>query len=168
VKKERTNIIQFPENRFPIEGIRLGRITSINESGVVLVDFPGNTLGPIAARTTTWSNAQIIRDASSEGREILLAFENNDAKHPILVDIMHSPMDHITEPASTVFEAEGPQDVTVDGKKIVFVAENEIVLKCGKANITLTKAGKVLIKGEYVLSHSSGDNRIKGGSISIN
>jgi len=58
--------------------------------------------------------------------------------------------------------------VTIDGKRISLEAENEIVLKCGKASITLTKAGKVLIKGDYVLSHSSGENRIRGGSVSVN
>ena len=47
-------------------------------------------------------------------------------------------------------------------------AEKEIVLKCGKASITLTKAGKVIIRGTYLLNRSSGVNRIKGGSVQIN
>jgi hypothetical protein len=34
--------------------------------------------------------------------------------------------------------------------------------------LTLTHAGKVLIRGAYVLSRSSGVNRIKGGSVQIN
>jgi hypothetical protein len=42
------------------------------------------------------------------------------------------------------------------------------VLRCGKASITLTSAGKVLIRGTYVLSRSSGVNKIKGGSIQLN
>jgi hypothetical protein len=47
-------------------------------------------------------------------------------------------------------------------------AKEQVVLKCGKASITLTKAGKVLIQGSYVLSRSSGINRVKGGSVQIN
>ena len=47
-------------------------------------------------------------------------------------------------------------------------ADKEIVLKCGKASITLTRAGKILIRGAYLLSRSSGPNRIKGGSIQLN
>ena len=43
-----------------------------------------------------------------------------------------------------------------------------MVLRCGKASITLTKAGKVLIEGSYVLSRSTGVNRIKGGSVQLN
>ena len=48
------------------------------------------------------------------------------------------------------------------------VADEEIVLSCGESSITLTRAGKILIRGKYVLSRSSGVNRIKGGSIQLN
>ena len=47
-------------------------------------------------------------------------------------------------------------------------AEREIVLRCGKASITLTRAGKVLIRGEYIFSRSTGVNKIKGGSVQLN
>ena len=50
----------------------------------------------------------------------------------------------------------------------MLTAEHEIVLRCGKASLTLTRAGKVLIRGTYLLSRSSGVNRIKGGSVQIN
>jgi hypothetical protein len=59
-------------------------------------------------------------------------------------------------------------DAEVDGERLVFTAKKEIVLRCGKASITLTRAGKVLIRGIYLLSRSSGVNRIKGGSVQIN
>jgi hypothetical protein len=54
-----------------------------------------------------------------------------------------------------------PQDVTIDGNRITLDAEEEIVLRCGKA-------GKVLIRGEYILSRSAGANKIRGGSIQLN
>ena len=47
-------------------------------------------------------------------------------------------------------------------------AAREIVLRCGESSITLTRAGKIILKGKYVSSHSAGVNRIKGGSIQIN
>ena len=56
----------------------------------------------------------------------------------------------------------------VDRKRILFDAEEEIVLRCGEASITLTRSGKIIIKGSYLLSRSSGANRIKGGSVQIN
>lgn len=49
-----------------------------------------------------------------------------------------------------------------------FEAEEEIELRCGGASIVLTRAGKVLLRGAYLLSRSSGVNRIKGGSVQIN
>ena len=42
------------------------------------------------------------------------------------------------------------------------------MLRCGQASLTLTRAGKILLSGTYVLSHSSGVNRVKGGSVQIN
>lgn len=156
------------EDIIPLDGTRIGRIVRITETGVVLVDFTGNHSGPIAARTTSSSRTETHRKGNPTGREVLLAFENNDPKFPIIIDTMYSLIEEMTEPATVVFEAEEPQEVTVDGKSISFEAANEIVLKCGKASITLTKAGKILIKGDYVLSHSSGENRIRGGAVSIN
>jgi hypothetical protein len=43
-----------------------------------------------------------------------------------------------------------------------------MVLQVGKASITLTKDGRIVIRGADVLTRSSGSNRIKGGSVSIN
>jgi hypothetical protein len=59
----------------------------------------------------------------------------------------------------------GPSQI---GREVVLTAENEIVLRCGEASITLTRAGKILLRGSYLLSRSSGVNRIKGGSVQIN
>jgi hypothetical protein len=50
----------------------------------------------------------------------------------------------------------------------VIEAEREIILKCGEASITLTRAGKVIIRGNYILSRSTGYNKIKGAAIDIN
>jgi len=62
----------------------------------------------------------------------------------------------------------GHVEVDADGERLVVTAKEQIVLRCGKASITLTKAGKVLIQGAYVSSRSSGVNRIKGGSVQLN
>ncbi len=168
VKREQAKASQVTEAIIPIEGMRVGRIVRIDESGFPWVDFPGNVLGPVIARTTSMARAEAFRTGNPKGREVLLSFENNDPKLPIIVDYMHSLIHDIAEHPTTVIEADEQGEAIVDGKRLVLEAENEIVLKCGKASITLTKAGKVLIKGEYVLSHSSGNNRIRGVSVSIN
>jgi uncharacterized protein (DUF2345 family) len=58
--------------------------------------------------------------------------------------------------------------VQADDERVVVTAEREIVLRCGDASITLTRAGKVLIKGTYVLSRARGYNKIKGAAVDIN
>ena len=59
-------------------------------------------------------------------------------------------------------------EAVVDGRTVRLRGEEEITLRCGKASITLTKAGKVLIRGEYVLTHAGGVNRVRGGTVEIN
>ena len=89
-------------------------------------------------------------------------FEGNDPEKPIIMGVLQG-------------KAGWPQDkqpnqveVDADGERMIVTAKEQLVLRCGKASITLTKAGKVLIKGSYVLSRSSGVNRIKGGSVQLN
>ena len=168
MKSEQKKITQMVEDFIPIEGMRIGRIVTIDESGRIFVNFTGNSSGPIIARTTSSLRVETFRKGNPSGREVLLAFECNDPRLPIIVDTMYSLVDEIAEHATIDFETEEPQEVLIDGERVLFEAENEIVLKCGKASITLTKAGKILIKGDYVLSHSSGENRIRGGAVSIN
>lgn len=150
-----------------IEGTRIGKITDVTDCGQVLVVFPDIQGGPVEARLAS-SVVEGIRRKNSVGREVLLAFENNDPRHPIIIDTLHSFIDEITEEPSSVLEPGKAEEVTIDGKRITFDARDEIVIKCGKASITLTKAGKVLIRGDYVDSRSSGLNRITGGSVQIN
>jgi hypothetical protein len=90
------------------------------------------------------------------GREVVLAFEAGDRRRPVILG-------RVAEHG-----AHAGVDVTVDGRTVVVTAEHELSLRCGKATITLTRAGKVLINGAYVLSRSTGVNRIKGGSVQIN
>jgi len=151
-----------------IEGVRVGKIVKQDESGQVLVDFPGNIQGPVAARLTSSIKSKLLNQTAFADKEVLLAFEDNNPELPIIIDTLYSLVDEITNTPTIALETERPTDVTIDGKRVTFDAREEIVLRCGKASITLTKAGKVLIRGAYLLNRSSGVNRIKGGSVQIN
>jgi hypothetical protein len=161
------NIRQIQVSR-QIEGVRVGKIVNVNESGEVLVDFPGNTQGEVAARFTNSMNLKILRHAASSGQNVLLVFENNDPGLPIIIDTLYSLVDEITESSTIALETGRPKDVMIDGKRVTFDAKEQIELRCGKASIVLSQAGKVLIRGAYLLNRSSGVNRIKGGSVQIN
>jgi hypothetical protein len=151
-----------------IEGVRVGKIITVDESGQAFVDFPGNTQGPVSARFTNSIEPGMLQKTVSADRDVLLVFENNDPELPIIIDTLYSLVDEITESSTIALETERPRDVLIDGKRVTFDAREEIVLRCGKASITLTKAGKVLIRGAYLLNRSSGVNRIKGGTVHIN
>jgi hypothetical protein len=61
-----------------------------------------------------------------------------------------------------------PVEVLLDGKRVVIDARDEIVLRCGKASITLRRNGRIVIRGTYVETRAEGVNRIQGGSVQIN
>jgi len=151
-----------------ISGVRVGRIVQVHTSGQFLVDFPGNQSGAIVARVTSAAHVASLKKGNPLGREVLLAFENEDPRLPIIVDTMHSLLEEITERSMGLPGSDAPRDAIVDGKRVVLDAADEIVLQCGKARITLTRAGKILIQGEYVLSSSRGANKIKGATIQLN
>jgi hypothetical protein len=56
----------------------------------------------------------------------------------------------------------------IDGECVVLQGRQRIELRCGEASIVLTRAGKILIRGTYVLSRSSGLNKLKGAFVDIN
>ncbi len=151
-----------------IEGVRVGRIVEVNESGQAFVDFPGSAQGPVAARFTNSINLKMLNQAASADQDVLLVFENNDPELPIIINTLYSLVDEIIESPTIALETEKPDNVMVDGKRVTFDAKEEIVLRCGKASIILRSDGKVVIKGAYLLSRSRGINKIRGGAVHIN
>ncbi|SJM89151.1 conserved hypothetical protein [Crenothrix polyspora] len=140
-----------------IDGVVIGLFLSINEAGEPLVAFPGNPLETaIPARSTT------TLDKDDVGKEIALLFEGGNPLQPLIIGKIHH-----ADSAKSVQDTE-ENSAELDGEHIVLSAKQTITLKCGKASITLTKAGKIILRGAYLLSRSSGVNRIKGGSVQIN
>lgn len=137
------------------DGVIIGVLAGFADDGRPLVAFPGN-----ASRTGCPARASAALSREDIGREVALLFERGDPARPLIIGRIQHP-EKLKQPAQTV-------SADIDGERVVFNARQEIVLRCGKASITLTRAGKILIRGAYVLSRSSGANRIKGGSVQIN
>ena len=53
-------------------------------------------------------------------------------------------------------------------EELLINAARQITIRCGESSITLTAAGKIILRGKYIVSRSSGVQRIKGGSVQIN
>jgi len=132
-----------------LEGVLVGRLEKIDAAGIPWVDLPGTEGGAQRARTAVGVAAADV------GRDVVTALEEGDPSRPIILGVLRPP-------------SKGAVEAQVDGEAVVVTGRREVVLRCGKASITLTKAGKVLIQGTYVSTRSSGVNRIKGGSVQIN
>lgn len=162
----------------PISSPRVGRITGIGKAGSsrLLVDFPGNLGPPVQARAAMALDEEAIRDAVAKRQGVLLLFEEGDPARPILIGLIHQQsetpcLDLVLSPEK---DPEEPQkeknlaEVLVDGERVILEGQDEVVLRCGKASITLRRNGKVVIRGTYLVSRSEGTNRIKGGTVQIN
>ncbi len=140
----------------------VGEIVGITKDGKVAVDYPGNKLG--------FLNARLIKgaiDSQAENTVVLLVFEGGNPAEPIIIGCLGDMVD-LDSQEEPVVSLNRPQEALLDGKKVTLNATEEIVLSCGKSSITLTKDGKVVVKGKRVISRASESNKIKGSSISLN
>ena len=139
-------------------GVVIGRLVRVERGGKVVVDYPGNPNGrPLVARTT-------IRLSPGESTgSVTLMFENGDPTKPIITG-------RLQEIAASSLRAgtNGRIQAVLDDERVVLEAKREIELRCGKASLLLTAEGRVIIKGAYVLSRSSGPNKIKGATVHLN
>ena len=139
-------------------GMVIGELLAITDSGrTPLINYPGQPgTSALRARTTVDLHGPHI------GAQVVLMFESHDLTKPVIMGVLRDTEDCALE------QRPGQVEVDADGERMIVNAKEQLVLRCGKASITLTKAGKVLIKGSYVSSRSSGVNRIKGGSVQLN
>jgi hypothetical protein len=141
-----------------IDGVVVGTLVGLSDNGTTpLVTYRGQPgTAPLAARTTVDLHGPHI------GRDAVLMFEEGDPALPIIVGCIRQPGDR------SLTELPGRVEVDADGERLVISAKQGLVLRCGKASITLSPEGKVVIRGTHVVSHASGLNRIQGGSVQIN
>lgn len=168
--------------------IVLGKFVGMDAQGRVLVDFAENPSSrPLVAISTVSLTHQQI------DRTVALLFSEGDLGKPVIIGLIHSPLYAMLESFSFQNQSSGEDvearetaskstpdqspdqaerqssdTVHVDDERLVIEGKKEIVLKCGEASITLTRAGKILIRGKYLLNRSSGVNRIMGGSVQVN
>jgi uncharacterized protein (DUF2345 family) len=139
-------------------GAATGTLVAFSDNGAVpLVVISGRTgCAAVAAASTVDLRGVHV------GRQVVMVFEGGELSKPIILGLLNEPyVNPLKQPPGSV-------EVGVDGERLVVSAKEQLVLQCGNASITLTKAGKVLIKGAFVSTQSSGLMRIRGGSIQMN
>ena len=169
--------------------VLLGVLSSISDIGSPVVKFPQFPhLKAVSALSTIPILSQYI------GRQVALLFTQEIIPQPIVLGFLYSPLqqmldnptelkaapeksaqaDHvvfdecISTPLPIINTDLQVDTVHLDGKRVVLEGQEEVVLRCGEASITLTRNGKIVIRGKYLLSRASGVNRILGGSVQVN
>jgi len=145
------------DNHDPRWGVIVGTLIGFFEPCTPLITYPGQPgTAALAARATVDLSAEHV------GQQVTVALENGDPKRPIVTG-------RIRESSAGTDAAQRPHvEFDATGYRLTVSARDQLVLRCGRASITLTKSGKVLIDGLYVSSRSSGVNRISGGSVQLN
>ena len=148
---------------------RVGRVVALAGPGQVRVDFPGNPGPPALARVAAALDAAALQEAVQAGQGAVLLFEDGDPARPLLLSLLAptqpSPLlDALLVPSSE----ERPREAQVDGRRVVIEGQDEVVLRCGKASITLTHDGTVELRGVQVVSDAEERQRIRGRTVQIN
>jgi hypothetical protein len=147
--------------------IVLGVLSGIDSQGNPLVAYLQSGYAQrIAVSSLPVSNEHV-------GRQVALLFVNGDLQKPIIVGFVHGGFGEALDdcalmPEKSVPESTVARTLSVNGNKVVVTGEEEIVLQCGESSITLTKNGKIEIRGKYLVSRSTGVNRILGASVNVN
>lgn len=170
----------------------LATFVGFDEKGSALVNYSASesTIKKnYIAQSTIALNTQHI------GRQVAVMFISGELSKPIVIGLMRSSLNdmldtynsdnnhsdtasfknsHSASNNSNTFEEpsikenQSDQEIFVNGKKLNISAQQQLTLQCGESSITLTESGKVLIKGKYLSSRSTGVNRITGGSVQVN
>lgn len=139
----------LPLARIAKAGVSVATFAGFDSDGKFLVSVSEGQ-EPVTALST------VGLAVSDVGAEIAIAFDKGNVRWPIIIGRIQER----AAPHSPSFK--------LDGERVVLNAERDIELRCGDASILLTRAGKVLIRGNYVLTRSRGANKIKGASVDIN
>ena len=166
---------------------QLVTIVSIAPDGSPLVslDDDGRV---VAARLAVRTSVERVQLAIANRQQAVVVFERGDRSRPLILAFLE-PLEMTSLPPDAAAAPDGQAEAhpnaapasqgdepavmpcieaDVDGRRVRLTAQDEIVLQCGSASVTLRRNGRVVIRGAYVETHSEGTNRIKGGQVQIN
>ena len=143
-----------------VHGVVIGELLALVDDGATpLVRYPGQ-VGTSAVPV----RSSVDLHGAHIGASLVLMFEHGDPLRPVVLGVLRGQTGWSLRDKPAQVEVE----VDADGQRVTVSARERLVLRCGKASIVLTKAGKVLVEGTYVSSRSMGLNRIKGAAVQLN
>jgi hypothetical protein len=149
-----------------LEGARVGRLVSYS-AGLARIDYDGNRAGPLEARVAASLDETRLVAAAREQQQAVLLFDGADPRRPILLALLHSATPHLDAALSAPLPA-GQKVARVDGRRVEIEGAEEVVLRCGKASLTLRRDGRVELRGVNVVSQAAQVQKIRGGKVQIN
>lgn len=168
MRPKKTEALELAPRRLedaPVHGARVGWVTSAR-GGAVKVDYEGNRRGALLARVAAGIGDAELERAAAEKADALLLFEAGDPARPVLVTLLRS-----ATPLTDAILAAAPaarKVARVDGEKVELEGREEVVLRCGKATLTLRRDGRIVLKGVDVVTEARGTQKIRGGRVQIN
>ena len=157
----------------PAAGPVIAVLEGVDESGAVFATVAG--LGVTSVRVSSHLDPGEVRRAAALRAAAVVVI---DAAHasPVLIGLVEERLRPVpplpaTEPAAPESGEPKPQAMalaSVDARRVTIAGDEEVVISCGKASITLTRDGNVVVKGARVETDADGVNRIKGASVRIN
>lgn len=133
-----------------VDGVVIGLFMGFRNDAPQVV-FPSNPQDhAITARALCTLSAQ------DTGCEVALLFEDGARTRPLIIGRIVEPVREAT-----------PQ-VVHDGENTRITGTERIELRVGKSVIIMEKDGHITIRGTHLVSHASGSNHIRGGSVNLN
>ncbi len=149
----------------------LGTLAEFDEQGRPLIRVALNDQWHTLATTPV-----VPVSRSDLGRQSVVMLPGASFTAPLLMGFVHTPL------SMALSQSEKPErepdadesasySVEVDeepARELILEGKEKVVLRCGAASITLTEAGKIILRGEHRVSRSHGVNRILGASVQMN
>lgn len=123
-----------------------GRFVGFDAEGMPLVTTRAEEASPVAGLSL------VPLTPAQAGAAVAIAWLEGAPPRPLILGLI--------QPPAPVAQA--------DGERVVIEGRREVVLRCGKASITLRPDGSITLRGGQILSRADGANRVQGASVQLN
>ncbi len=149
-----------------IAGAVVGTVVSF-EGGEIRVRHPHDGGAALPARALATLGEAALAQAARERAAAVLLFEGEDPARPLLVGLLRSATPLVDALLAGPLP-QAPAVARVDGKRVAIEGKEEVVLRCGKASLTLQRDGKVVLRGVNLVTQADQVHKIRGGKVQVN
>lgn len=140
-----------------------GHLQGVDAEGRILFVPEDGSRSPLPVTIgVSLSDAALVKAARSGARALVLR-ASGAADRWVLVALLRERV------SASARDAEpGKLELTVDGETVRIEADQQLELRCGRSKLLLRRDGRVVLSGSYVISKSTGPNKLKGATIALN